>query len=113
MSCSSGLPCAFDTALNVIQAGQTIELAYGTYRLGEIPFPRSGSAGSYVTIRGSRNGIIFIQIIYSSLLSLPKQLYLTEAILLHFRGLCLAVQLHAASEKILKDSLTASHRRED
>ncbi|MBN2382801.1 right-handed parallel beta-helix repeat-containing protein [bacterium] len=54
-SCSLNNPCAFSQALAQVQAGQEIVMRSGTYHLGAISIPRSGTEGNPIIIRGFEN----------------------------------------------------------
>ncbi len=50
-ACTLATPCALPTALNAAQAGAAIQLRGGTYFLGDLTLPRSGSAGAPIVIQ--------------------------------------------------------------
>ncbi len=50
-TCSIGLPCTPQTAINLAQAGDEVVLRGGIYFVGDLSFPRSGSAGSPIVVR--------------------------------------------------------------
>ncbi len=50
-ACTVGAPCTLDTALNAAQPGASIQLRDGTYYVGGLSTPRSGSAAAPIVIR--------------------------------------------------------------
>lgn len=51
-ACSQDLPCLLDQGLALAQPGETVFLRGGTYFLGEMTLPRSGSPGAPIVIQG-------------------------------------------------------------
>lgn len=52
-ACSEGFPCLLDEALSLVQPGDEIILLDGIYYEGEIDFPRSGSIGNPIVLKGN------------------------------------------------------------
>jgi parallel beta-helix repeat protein len=52
-ACTQGTPCSLTEGLNQADAGDEVVLQGGTYAMGNIDLPRSGSEGAPIVIRGS------------------------------------------------------------
>ncbi len=52
-ACTVAEPCALATALGLAQPGEEVVLAGGTYFVGELSLPRSGTAGAPIVIRAA------------------------------------------------------------
>ena len=52
-ACTAAAPCALATALDLVQPGEEVVLAGGTYFVGELSPPRSGAAGAPIVIRAA------------------------------------------------------------
>lgn len=50
-TCSLAAPCALGTALSAAQPGASIQLRGGSYAVGDLTLPRSGTAGAPIVIR--------------------------------------------------------------
>jgi len=54
---SGGAYATIQAGLNAAQPGDTVEVRAGTYN-ERVTFPRSGTAGKYITLRGEPGAII-------------------------------------------------------
>jgi parallel beta-helix repeat protein len=56
-ACTQGAPCSLNEGLDRADAGDEVVLLGGTYYVGDIHLPRSGSQGAPIVIRGSGGAI--------------------------------------------------------